>query len=220
MPKASNPPAKNAIQKKQNTTVLIVILCILLIVIINLLKGYLSQGPKDVSRMRTKGDPNAPVKIVEYIDFQCPACARGVAMLNQYYAAYPKKLYLQMKYFPLDGHQHAQLCARYAECAARQGKFWPFHDLLIARQNDWKGLINADPIFQEIGTAVGLDKLKLEVCLTNDEVKSVILREKENGVALGIQSTPTYFINDQMFVGIKSLESELKTRLGELPSMP
>ena len=192
------------------------------VVVINVMKQYVSGlAPKNSAAARTQGNPNSKVKITEYIDFQCPACAKGVALLSQYLQAYPGKIYLEMKYFPLEGmHQHAIRSARYAECAARQKNFWAFEDLLIIRQPQWRGLMNADAFFQQIARDVKLDPIQLEACLTSDEVRGVISAEKDSGTQLGVQSTPTYFVNGKMVVGIKSLEEELKILLGGLPTSP
>lgn len=208
------PPAQ-----KNQVGILVVVFCVAAVVTVNIARNYLS-GPAGMgSNSRSKGNPSAPFKIKEYIDFQCPACAKGAGLLAQYMKAYPDKIHLEMHYFPLEQmHIHAMRSARYAECAARQGKFWPFQDQLISKQAEWRGLLNADPYFQQIARDLKLDLLKLEACLTGDDAKRVIEADKDDGTALGIQSTPTYFINGKMFVGTKTLEDELKSKVGELPS--
>ncbi len=164
---------------------------------------------------RTKGDPNAQVQITEYLDFQCPACAKGSLFLSKMISDNPGQIFLQVKYYPLENmHKHAIRSARYAECAARQGKFWPFHDLLFAQQARWKELINPEPAFQQIAMDTQLDFNWLNQCLSDDGVRETIMKEKKEGAASGISSTPTYFINGKMVVGPKLLEEELKKHFG------
>jgi len=155
---------------------------------------------------RAKGNPNARVKIVEFIDFQCPACAFGVGYLKTFFDQHPNDLYIQVRYFPLTNmHHHAMISALYSECAARQGKFWALDDQMIPQQQQWAQLISPEPVFQAMASQVGLN-----TCLASDDARKVINDEKSLGQSMGITSTPTYFINGKMVVGTKSLQDELK----------
>ena len=165
---------------------------------------------------RTKGDPKAQVRITEYIDFQCPACAKGAKLLKEYIARYPSQIYLEVKYFPLNRtHEHALESAVYAECAAKQNKFWAFEELLIEKQLQWDKLTHADGMFKEMAENAQLNLAKLEACVKNDSVKVAIFRDKSDGKSLGVDSTPTYFVNGKMAVGINPLSVELGKYFGE-----
>jgi len=165
-----------------------------------------------VQMARSKGSPQARVKIVEFVDFQCPACAFGIKYLKTFFDQHPNDLYLQVKYFPLTNfHHHAMISALYSECAARQGKFWALDDLMIPQQAQWAQLISPDPVFQSMAVQVGMNMDQLNACLASDDARRVINDEKSLGQSLGIASTPTYFINNKMVVGTKSLQDELKT---------
>lgn len=86
----------------------------------------------------TKGSENPKVIIVEFSDFQCPACAGFTPFMEQVLNDYPENVALQYRHFPLDMiHPYADAAARAAEAAAAQGKFWEMHDLLFERQQDW-----------------------------------------------------------------------------------
>ena len=122
---------------------------------------------------------------------------------------YPTKIRLELKYFPLRMHQHAQVIARYAECAARQDKFWPFEQLAFERQDQWKNLFDAHSAFDAIAGEVGMNAAQLEICLKDPTVDELIEKNKKEGVSLGVESTPTYFINGVLTVGTKNLEFEL-----------
>ncbi len=221
---------------KKFTTFLIVVTCILLVLIIKILtagsRGDLSQ----IQSGRVKGNPQTPVKIVEFIDFQCPSCAHGSKILKKFMAENPMTIQLELKYYPLNMHRHAFLSAYYAECAAHQGRFWSFEDLLIERQDQWSKLYDAKPYFDILAKDVGLNSGQLNACLKDPKVESIILAEREEGKKLGVQSTPTYFIielpsnkqnskilsksfrvekeklnNGEMMVGVSLLQEKLNT---------
>jgi len=198
--------------KKQQLTIVIVLL---LVGLIGGAKIFLSHPKKDsidVQQVRAKGNPEARVKIVEFIDFQCPACANGIIYLKTFFDQHPHDIYLQVKYFPLTNfHHHAMISALYSECAARQGRFWALDDLMIPQQAQWSQLINPEPVFQAMATQVGMNIDQLNACLASDDARKVINDEKSVGQSLGIISTPTYFVNNKMVVGTKSLQDELKT---------
>jgi protein-disulfide isomerase len=170
------------------------------------------KAPINWQVARAKGNPEARVKITEFIDFQCPACAVGTQYLKTFFDRHPNDIYLQVRYFPLTNmHHHAMSSALYSECAARQGKFWALDDLMMPQQSQWAQLISPDPIFQAMAAQVGMNINQLNTCLASDDARRVINDEKSLGQSLGIGSTPTYFINSKMVVGTKSLEDELNT---------
>ncbi len=190
-------------------------LVIVLILIGAIVGAKIYFAPKKVEinlqSARAKGNPQARVKIVEFIDFQCPACAYGINFLKTFFEQHPNDLYLQVRYFPLTNmHHHAMLSALYSECASRQGKFWELDDLMIPQQSQWAQLINPDPVFQSMAGQVGMDMTQLNACLASDDARKVINDEKSLGQSMGISSTPTYFINGKMVVGAKSMQDELK----------
>lgn len=185
---------------------------------------YLRSGPSvppiDPVAARTTGDLSAELHIIEYMDFECPACATGVRTLKTYIEKYPGKIYLQMHYFPLAMHKHGFRSAMFAHCAAKQGKFWEFQDLLIERQDSWKRMINADPAFQQMAVEAGLNTDQLDACLVDKSVEEDINQDKAQGEALGVQSTPTYFVNKEMVVGFKSLQQKLSAHFLESSDPP
>ncbi len=175
-------------------------------------------GAQDSIAARAAGDPKAAVHIVEYLDFQCPACAYGAKQIHNYLETFPGKIYLEVKYFPLGGHVHSMGATKYAQCSARQGKFWPYLSTVFERQAQWKGLFDAQPAFVQIIKDIGADANKIQSCVANDDIRKEIMAEKDAGVALGIQSTPTYFINGKMFVGVKPMMEEVERLLGAVPT--
>ena len=189
----------------------------IVLVLVGLIAGAKILGaPKEVlvnlQMARAKGNPGSKVRIIEYVDFQCPPCAYGTKYLKTFFDRHPNDIYLQVRYFPLTSmHHHAMISALYSECAARQGKFWALDELMMPQQSQWAPLISPQPVFQAMAVQVGMNMDQLNVCLASDDARRVINDEKSLGQSLGIVSTPTYFVNNKMVVGTKSLEDELKT---------
>ena len=203
-------------QPKIKVTFLIIAFSLAVVYGVKFLLGIMPQNTLSSVQMRAKGDKGAAIQITEFIDFECPACARGAEYLGRIMAEHPVGIRLELKYFPLPSHHHGFLAARYAECAAQQGKFWPFHDALIARQPNWSRLTDATPAFALIAQEVALDPGRLEVCLNDKSVDALIQQSHLEGERRGVKSTPTYYVNGKMVVGVQSLEPELVRLLAEI----
>ena len=192
---------------------IVIVVMIAVIFGIKILKSLSHYDPQTTALAKVKGEANAPVKIVEYIDLECPSCARGSKYLKDFMSNHPRLLHLEVKFFPLAMHPFGMLSAKYAECSARQGKFWEFIYLLMERQEQWSTLHDAIPAFEKIAKEVNLDLDKINVCLSDKTVQETIDANKREGKALDIGSTPTYLINGKMVVGTKSLDQELSKLL-------
>ena len=218
MPKEPQKKIPNKMRiSKPAVTVLIVFFCAVFIFAMRILVHSATRGsPKKVSNSRTLGDEKARIRIIEYVDFQCPACINGAKLLHEYTKKYPSQIYLEVRYFPITQvHPYAIQSALCAECAPRQNKFWSFEQLLIERQPEWSKSADAKKMFDEIAHEVNLDFPKLNTCVEDDNVNLSIFREKAEGKSLGVVSTPTYFVNGKLLVGPKPLTDELTVLLGE-----
>ena len=194
---------------KQRSAIILVVGVTVVVVAVKIFLS-ISARPIDPALMRAKGDPKAKVQIIEFIDFQCPACAAGALKLKEYFAGHPDDIHVAMKYFPLiAAHKHAMTSSMYTECAARQGKFWALHDILVERQAQWSPLISAEGMFTQFAREAGMDEKALRSCLASGDLEQSIMQDRDLGRSLGVQSTPTYFINNKMVVGSKSLVDEL-----------
>lgn len=199
--------------KKTQLTFIIVAIGVALILGV---RSYIIADPSEIeeaSLKRVKGDKNATLYITEYIDFQCPSCAYGAKYLKDIMSQKPGLIRLELRHFPLRMHKHAVMASKYSECALKQDKFWEFHDKLIDQQNNWKNLMNAMPAFDQLAKDVGLEPVALQQCLSDESVLEEIEQHKAEGKALGINSTPTYFINGEMVVGTKSLMDIIRPHL-------
>lgn len=166
---------------------------------------------------KTLGNSQAKIRIVEFMDYQCPSCATGSDVLNKFVKNYPDQIFVQVKYFPLSGHAHAYPAAISVECGRQQGRFWEMHDLVFARQADWRDLPDAIQNFMSMAQLLGLDMDAWTSCVTSPTAQATVARDRREGEKLGIQRTPTYFVNGEMIVGYVSLETKLNELLGIKP---
>ena len=148
----------------------------------------------EVADSPSKGPDNAPVTIVEYADFQCPACAATSPILDQAVKRYPQSVRLVYKHFPLSIHEHAEAAARAAVAAHKQGKFWQMHDALFTNQNalDEAGI-------KRLAQGIGLDMKQFDEDRRSEVVVDQVTRDRKQAEALGLKGTPTVFINGRLF---------------------
>jgi len=164
---------------------------------------------------RTKGSESAPVQIIEYMDYQCPSCAKGAKYLEKIFEDYPNLVRLEMRFFPLNGRKHSLISAHYAQCAARQGKFWDFHHSLVDKQKQWSHLVDARYFFDIIAKELKVNNSDFDQCLEDKMIYDFLLDMKLKGKIKEVKSTPTYFINGKMIVGYKKLIEELNEFIPE-----
>jgi len=142
----------------------------------------------------TKGQKDAPVWLVEFSDFQCPACKAFSGVVADLISKYPDKLLIAYRYFPLDIHPQAIPSAIAAEAAGKQGKFWEMEQLLFANQER----LNEAP-YKDFANALGLNLDRFENDLFNPEanaiIKKLVMADVSYGNSIGINATPTFFLN-------------------------
>ena len=170
-----------------------------------------------VPHARQWGPRNAKVMVVEYSDFQCPMCAKIQPTVREILTRFDGKVHLIYKYFPLRMHPNAMPAARAAECAAKQDKFWPYHELLFQRQTIWGPLPDPTPLFRSLAQEVGLDRHAFDACLTDHTVNAAIENDVAEAHRLHVEATPTFFVGKTRLVGAffeaygaKTIEDELK----------
>jgi protein-disulfide isomerase len=156
------------------------------------------------------GDPNAPVVIVEFSDFQCPFCRRHflqtMPLLREQFIDTGKVQYI-FKDFPLDGiHPQARKAAEAANCAARQGQYWPMHDKLFAEQERWSGNSDAVTVFKQFAETLGLDTAAFGACLDGGETAAEIEEDVQEGLRAGVEGTPAFFINGRFVSGAQPFD--------------
>ena len=142
------------------------------------------------------GADDAPVTIVEWADFQCPYCAKTQPELAAARAKYGDRLRIVFRHFPVYGHRLAPLAAEAAIAAGAQGKFWPFQDQLWAH---FGNLSRAD--LEHAAETAGLDLNQFRAALDSRKYRDAVVAEAANAAALGVEATPTIFINGLPLVG-------------------
>ncbi|MCB9799472.1 MAG: DsbA family protein [Candidatus Omnitrophica bacterium] len=161
--------------------------------------------PAPVENPKAKGPVDAPIEIIEFSDFQCPACGFAIPIIQQVMDQFPGSIRFIYYHYPLPGHRSAPLAHQAAECAARQNKFWPMHDMLYKEQRQWSKVENPSKLILTYGREIGLDGKRFIQCLTDEETAQTITDEQQQGEVLLVRSTPTFFINRQRFVGAGEL---------------
>lgn len=143
-----------------------------------------------------RGPKSAPVTVIEYSDFQCPACAAYFPILKGLEQKYGEKVAFVYRHYPLTTiHQYAQLAAQAATAASLQGKFWEMHDLLFERQNSWSKAGNVKQTMIDYANELKLDVAKFTTDLDSGPVKDRVSSDVNAGNAAGISSTPTFYLN-------------------------
>lgn len=137
------------------------------------------------------GNPNAPIQIVEFADFECPFSREESLVIRELTLRFPDKIHFVYRDFPLqDIHPHAFRAAEAANCAADQDKFWPMHDKLYQNANR---LTDAD--IKRYALETGQNIAQFNACLDSRKYKAEIDQDYADGVAAGVKGTPTFFIN-------------------------
>lgn len=161
----------------------------------------LAETEADASAGVSAGPEDAAVTLVEFADFQCPACARFYGfsgrLIKQNYVDGGGTVRWVFYDYPLDQHPHAIPAALAARCAGEQGRYWPMHDLMFARQAQWSSKDDARGDFEEMAEELGLDKGAFRECVREGRYLEQIFASAKYGQRLGVNSTPTLFVNGQ-----------------------
>ena len=165
------------------------------------------SGPVDVpiENSFAIGDPNAPITIVEYTDFQCPYCSqhfeRTFPLLKENYID-TGVVYYVFKDFPLTQiHPQALYAANAARCAGDQDAYLAMHDALFSNQAAWNNQSDADILFNQYAAEMGLDGEQFASCLANNTYDDTIYAELNEGASFGVNGTPAFFINGYFLSG-------------------
>jgi protein-disulfide isomerase len=142
------------------------------------------------------GPDDAPVTVVEWSDFECPYCAKEAPVLAHLRAKYGKDLRVIYRHFPVLFHPDSMIAAEAAAAAAEQGKFWEFHDAVFAH---FGHLSRAD--LESYASASGLDLVRFRAALDERRYHDAVVAEGAAAQALGVEGTPTFFINGQPIIG-------------------
>lgn len=193
-------------------TFLIICVVIISVIILRALSGNRAHVPGSLSR--AKGPETAALQILEFTDFQCPACASAAKTFEDILKKYPGQIRVFHKHFPLPMHPNALKASVFAECAAQQNRFWEYHDVLFKSQTSWAGMSDPSPYFSELAQGLGLNIQQLRTCVSDPSVEKTVTRDVDEGKRLGVRGTPTFVTGNSLFVGIKNIQAEIDSKLG------
>ncbi len=142
----------------------------------------------------TRGSPMAQVTIVEFSDFECPYCGRAHPIVQQVLNEFEGRVRVVFKNFPLSAHPHAMSAARAAVAAGNQGKFWEMHDLLFEHQRPLE-----DEDIERYAEQLELNMDRFRADMASPETQRRIEADKEEGQRVGVEGTPTFFIDGRHF---------------------
>ena len=156
-------------------------------------------APDITSADWTQGKKDATVSVIEYGDFQCPACGAYFPLVKQLIADYGDRVLFVFRNFPLYGaHQNAEISAKAAEAAGMQGKFWEMLDKLYTNQADWS-LVSTNSVvekyFAKYAGEIGIDIGKFNQDINSDQVKNKIKTDVDGANSAQVDHTPTFFVN-------------------------
>lgn len=162
------------------------------------------------------GDAGAPLELTEYADYQCPFCQTFATLqmptIRQRLIE-TGRIRWRFRDFPLNQHRHARLAAHAAACADEQGKFWPMHDRIFEGQPEWAEERDATATFKRYSGEVGLDAGKYDECMRTAKYAGRIQASYDEGVRLGVSSTPTILVGGRLYQG--RFDSDAITRLAD-----
>jgi protein-disulfide isomerase len=148
------------------------------------------------------GPDTAPVTVVVWSDFQCPYCQRSAPVVAKLHEKYGADLRIVFRHLPMQFHRNAPLAAEAAIAAADQGKFWAFHDQVWAHFGEL-----TRPDLDRFAQAAGLDMVAFRAALDERRYRDVVAQEAATALALGVDGTPTMFINGQPVVGSRDFDA-------------
>ena len=145
-----------------------------------------------------KGNKEPKVTLVEYLDFECESCGAYYPVMKKLFEEFGNEVKFVVRYFPLDGHKNSMTSALAAEAAGKQGKYWEMHDKLFENQRSWgESRSSKADEFEKYAEDLGLDMAKYKRDVESKDLKNRIERDRSSGFRLGIQGTPTFFLNGE-----------------------
>jgi len=215
---------RNALYKKVGTTAGVVV--IVAISIVGLIKLAGSSGPSSTSVINvppiskndiTKGNPKSKVTLIEYSDFQCPACAAYHSLVNQLLTDFNGKIYFVYRMFPLSAiHKNAIISAQAGYAAYKQAKFFEMDDYLFNKQTEWAELSDPTTAFTDYAKLLKLDTNKFKADMNSDEAKNYVADSQNQASSIGINATPTFFVNGKQITNPANYDEFKKVIQDEL----
>jgi len=154
----------------------------------------------DIGNSPVKGNPNAKYTIIEFSDFQCPYCKRGMEVMEEVLKAYPNDVKLAFKHLPLPFHGNARPAAKAASAAGKQGKFWEMYELLFQNQAEL-----SEEGYAKFAGKLGLNMDKFKADMADPEIEKQIVADEAAAQELGFNGTPAFLVAGVKVTGARPL---------------
>lgn len=168
--------------------------------------GQSGSIPEVSAQDQTRGPKDAKVVLVEYSDFQCPACGAFFPHVEELDKELGGKLLFVYRHFPLPQHKNAEITAYAAEVAGRQGKFWEMYRLIFENQNEWSESGGAEEFLGKYAESLGLNLDQFKKDLDSSDIRDKVSADARGGMHAGINSTPTFYLNGKKLSGYQSFD--------------
>jgi NhaA family Na+:H+ antiporter len=176
--------------------------------------GSVASGDAGAEPPRALGPETAPVVLEEFGDYQCPSCGQVYPEVEEIRREYGDRLRLIFRHYPLTRiHPHALLAAHAAEAAGLQGKFWEMHRALYEDQQTWSRTRDPRPLFESYARRTGLDVERFRRDVGGAEVDARVVADHRRAQSLGLDSTPTFFLNGRKLPATSGTGRELRAQV-------
>lgn len=176
--------------------------------------GEVASGERGATPARALGPEGAPVVLEEFGDYQCPPCREVFPEVEAIKREYGERLRFVFRHYPLTRiHPHALLAAHAAEAAGAQGKFWEMHRALYENQRAWSPTPDPRPLFENYARQAGLDAERFRRDLGGSEPDARVVADHARARSLGVESTPTFFLNGRKLPPSSGFGRELRAQI-------
>ncbi|MBI4281011.1 DsbA family protein [Candidatus Uhrbacteria bacterium] len=170
-------------------------------------KSEFSVAGAEASGGWSRGNETAKVTLIEFSDFQCPACAAYEPMVKQALDEFGGQIRFVYRHFPLSKiHVNAEEAARAAEAAGLQGKFWEMHDLLFEQQSAWARASDGQAAMRDLASILQLDLNRFAADFDSRETRDRVREDQKEGEKWGVDATPTFFLNGQRLAPFRAYD--------------
>jgi len=215
---------RNALYKKIGIIVGVVLIVALSVIGLIKLAGSSTDSSSSAIKVPavsksdiTQGNPKSKVTLIEYADFQCPACASYHPLVNQLLTEFNGKIFYVYRMFPLSNiHQNAIISAQAGYAALKQNKFFQMDDYLYNGQAQWENLPNPKDTFISYAGKLKLDTAKFEADMNSSEAQNYVADSENQATSIGVNATPTFFVNGKQITNPASYDEFKKIIQDEL----
>ena len=163
--------------------------------------------PVRESSHRLTDPANSELTLVEFLDFECEACGAYFPVVEKLREEYGDRVTFVARYFPMPGHRNGELSARTVEAAARQGKFEEMYTKLFTTQKEWgEAQESKEDVFRGYAEELGLDMKEFDADLADPKTAARVQADQRDGLGLGVQGTPTFFLDGRKIPNPASYE--------------